>query len=236
MANPKLFRVIDHAVERYSMIEEGDRILLGASGGKDSTALAEYLSFRMKRKGGPRFEAEALHVSSGIGSPLAPALATLFDEWRIPLHTVEIDVLGRLKEGRTMNCWWCSTQRRGELNDYAMANGFNKIALGHHMDDILETLLMNALTKGELSTMPPRLSYDKYPVTIIRPLALADLPMIIRHADERNYIRMTCTCDYQENSGRKDARRRLEALTLGRYDEKRKLFDSLSRVKTQYLP
>lgn len=135
-----------------------------------------------------------------------------------------------------MNCWWCSTQRRGELNDYAMANGFNKIALGHHMDDILETLLMNALTKGELSTMPPRLSYDKYPVTIIRPLALADLPMIIRHADERRYIRMTCTCDYQENSGRKDARRRLEALTLGRYDEKRKLFDALSRVKTQYLP
>lgn len=236
MANPRLFRVIDHAVERYDMIEEGDRILVGASGGKDSTALVEYLGSRLARRSGPRFTFLALHVESGIGSPIRPDLVARFAEWGVSLEALRVDVMGRLKPGKKMNCWWCSTQRRGALNDYAIENGFNKIALGHHLDDILETAIMNALVKGELSTMPPRLAYDRYPVTIIRPLALADVAMIERHADERGYVRMTCTCDFQDNSGRKDARRKLAALTDGRYEEKRKLFDALSRVNARYLP
>lgn len=236
MANPKLFRVIDRAVHDYHMIEEGDRILVGASGGKDSTALVEYLAARAARPSGPRFEVAALHVATEVGSPLNPDLAARFAAWGVPLHTVEVSVLGRLKEGRKMNCWWCSTQRRTELNDFAIERGYNKVALGHHIDDILETLLMNALTKGELSTMPPRLSYDKYPVTVIRPLCLADVPMIVRHATEAGYVSSTCTCDYQDNSGRKDARGRLEALTGGDYALKRKLFEALRHVKLPYLP
>lgn len=238
MSNPKLFRLIDHAVERYSMIEEGDRILIGASGGKDSTALVEYFAHRMMRRsrGGTRFESAALHVSTEIGSPIHPSLVDAFARWKVPLHIVPVSVLGRLKPGKRMNCWWCSTQRRTELNDFAIREGYNKIALGHHLDDILETLLMNALTKAELSTMPPRLTYDKYPVTIIRPLCLADIPHIVRHAEAAGYISATCTCDYQDNSGRKEARGKLDALTGGSYDEKRKLFDALSNIKKEYLP
>ncbi len=236
MANPRLFRIIDHGVSEYSMIEEGDRILIGASGGKDSTALAEYFAARMKRPAGPRFEAAALHVATEIGSPLAPKLSDLFGEWGMPLHQVGISVQGRLKPGRKMNCWWCSTQRRTELNEFAMREGFNKIALGHHLDDILETVLMNALTKGELSTMPPRLAYDKYPITVIRPLCFADIPTIVRHAEERGYISSTCTCTFQDNSGRKEARSRLEALTRGSYADKRRLFEALRNVKHDYLP
>jgi len=236
MANPALFRVIDHAVEKYAMIEEGDRILVGASGGKDSTALVEYFASRLIRRFGPRFSVTALHIASDIGSPLDPVLAARFAEWGVPLVTEHVDVTGRLKPGKKMNCWWCSTQRRTELNNYAMREGFNKIALGHHLDDILETLLMNALVKGELSTMPPRLTYEKYPVTIIRPLCLADIPMIVRHATAQGYISSTCTCSFQDNSGRKKARGKLEALTGGRYAEKRKLFDALSNIKSAYLP
>ncbi len=239
MANPRLFRVIDHGVSEYSMIEDGDRILVGASGGKDSTALVEYFGSRLRRlaaHGGPRFEVAALHVKTEIGSPLSPDLVARFADWGVPLHTVEISVLDRLKPGRSMNCWWCSTQRRTELNEYAIREGWNKIALGHHLDDILETLLMNALVKGELSTMPPRLKYDKYPVTIIRPLCFADIPMIVRHATERGYIMSTCTCTYQNNSGRKAARSKLDALTGGSYDEKLKLFAALRNVKPDYLP
>ncbi len=235
MANPALFRVIDHAVQRYSMIEEDDRILVGASGGKDSTALVEYFASRLVRRSGPRFTVTALHIASDIGSPLDSRLAARFAEWDVPLVTEEVNVTGRLKPGNKMNCWWCSTQRRTELNNFAMKEGFNKIALGHHLDDILETLLMNALVKGELSTMPPRFTYNKYPVTIIRPLCLADIPMIVRHATAEGYISSTCTCAYQENSGRKKARSKLEALTGGRYAEKRKLFDALSNIKSGYL-
>jgi tRNA(Ile)-lysidine synthase TilS/MesJ len=117
-----------------------------------------------------------------------------------------------------------------------MENGYNKIALGHHLDDILETLLMNALNKGEFSTMIPRLKYEKYPVTIIRPLCFADVDSIIEHAKLHNYISQTCTCNYQENSGRKKARSRLEQLTGGNALEKRRLFEALRNIKPEYLP
>lgn len=239
MANPKLFRLIDHAIAQYNMIEQGDRILIGASGGKDSTALVEYFGSRLVRlrhHGGPFFQVLAVHVDTEIGSPFAPELLSLFSKWEVPFHTISISVTGRLKKGRSMNCWWCSTQRRTELNEFALKEGYNKIALGHHLDDILETLLMNALGKAELSTMPPRLSYDKYPVTIIRPLCYADIPTIVRHATDSSYISSTCTCSYQANSGRKAARSKLEALTRGNYDEKIKLFKALQNIKTDYLP
>ncbi len=234
MPQPKLFRVIDRAVHDYRMIEDGDRILIGASGGKDSTALVEYFANRKKRVGA-HFEFEALHIASGIGSPLAKELVANFESWGVSVATETADVLARLKEGQKMNCWWCSLQRRTELTNYAMEHGFNKIALGHHMDDILETLLMNALGRGELSTMPPRLKYEKYPITIIRPLCMADEKTIIAHVNERGYAKQTCTCTYQDNSGRKEARKRLADLTKGNATEKRRLFEALKNVKMDYL-
>lgn len=235
MARPRLFRVIDKAVFDYRLIEEGDKILIGASGGKDSTALVEYFADR-KRQGRENFTFTALHVETEITPPLNSGLLSLFREWGVTPVSLHADVLGRLKPGRSMNCWWCSTQRRTELNNYAIEHGYNKIALGHHLDDILETLLMNMLSKGELSTMPPRLKYDKYPVTVIRPLCLADVDTIIAHAEKAAYISETCTCAYQDNSGRKKARSRLQALTGGNPAEKQRLFQSLRNVKPLYLP
>ena len=235
MPQPKLFRIIDKAIFEYNLIEEGDKILIGASGGKDSTALIEYFAQR-KKQGRENFDFTALHIETEIAPPFDENLAEKFREWGVDLQIIPVKVLERLKPGRKMNCWWCSTQRRTELNEYAMANGYNKIALGHHMDDILETLLMNALEKGEFSTMPPRLKYDKYPVTIIRPLCFADLETIIEHATEHNYISSTCTCNYQDNSGRKKARKKLESLVEGSSAEKRRLFESLRHIKTEYLP
>jgi len=235
MGQPKLFSIIDKAVYDYKLIENNDRILVGFSGGKDSAALTEYFAYR-KRQGRENFDFCALHVESGIGSSVLPELRSLLRSWNTELVSLNADVLARLKPGRTMNCWWCSTQRRTELNNYAMEHGYNKIALGHHLDDILETLLMNALYKGELSTMPPRLKYDKYPVTIIRPLCFADEQTIIAHARRSGYKSITCTCDYQNNSARKEARKKLEALTGSDAAQKRKLFESLKNIKTAYLP
>lgn len=235
MGQPKLFSIIDKAVYDYKLIENGDRILVGFSGGKDSAALTEYFAYR-KRQGRENFDFCALHVESGIGSSVLPELRSLLRSWNTELVSLNADVLARLKPGRTMNCWWCSTQRRTELNNYAMEHGYNKIALGHHLDDILETLLMNALYKGELSTMPPRLKYDKYPVTIIRPLCFADEQTIIAHARRSGYKSITCTCDYQNNSARKEARKKLEALTGSDAAQKRKLFESLKNIKSDYLP
>lgn len=235
MPQPKLFSIIDKAVYEYSMIESGDRILVGASGGKDSTALVEYFANR-KKQSRCDFEFSALNISTPVSPPVSSGLLRLFESWNVGLETLEVDVIGRLKEGEKMSCWWCSTQRRTELNNYAIKYGYNKIALGHHLDDILETLLMNALDKSELSTMIPKLKYKKYPVTIIRPLCFVDVNTIIEHAEKNGYISSTCTCSYQDNSGRRLARRRLESLTGGNVTEKRHLFEALRNIKIEYLP
>ena len=135
-----------------------------------------------------------------------------------------------------MNCYWCSTQRRTELLHFALENGFNKIALGHHLDDALETLFMNALSKSEFATMPPVLAYKKYPVKMIRPLYYAPEKTIIEHAVHQGYSGWTCTCNFQDNSARKDIRRRISFLTGGNEAQKLKLFWSLKNRKAEYLP
>ncbi|MBQ9630021.1 MAG: tRNA 2-thiocytidine biosynthesis protein TtcA [Treponema sp.] len=231
----KLSSLIDKAIYDYNMLEENDRILIGASGGKDSTALIEYFSSRTKRRD-CNFSYLALHIQNDFSPPLPESILNLFNEWQVPFKSIDVDVLGRLKEGRKMNCWWCSLQRRGELNRFAIENGFNKIALGHHLDDVLETLLMNMLEKAELATMPPRLKYNKYPVTIIRPLYYASVETIIEHAKQMGYYGYTCTCDYQNNSGRKNARSLLEKLSEGNRSKKEKMLLSLKNIKTEYLP
>lgn len=236
MSQPKLFSLIDKAVYDYKLIEKGDRILIGASGGKDSTALVEYFANRLKRKTDD-FSFTAIHIETDFeGCTMSPRLREQFKSWNVEAVNYFVDVQNRIKEGHKMNCYWCSTQRRNELISYALKNGYNKIALGHHLDDILETLLMNMLFKAKLFTMPPRLDYKKYPLTIIRPLCYADVETIKEHASDAGYISTTCTCMYQDNSGRKDARARLQALTNGDRRAKEKLFESLRNINTEYLP
>jgi tRNA(Ile)-lysidine synthase TilS/MesJ len=236
MGQPKLFSLIDKAVYDYKMIEKGDKILIGASGGKDSTALVEYFSNRIKRRG-EDFSFTAIHIETDFeGCTMSPRLREQFKSWNVESVNYFVDVQNRIKEGHKMNCYWCSMQRRGKLISYALKNGYNKIALGHHLDDILETLLMNMLFKAKLFTMPPRLEYKKYPLTIIRPLCYADVDTIKEHASDAGYISTTCTCMYQDNSGRKDARARLQALTQGDRRLKEKMFESLRNINTEYLP
>lgn len=243
MEHDKLVALIDKAVFDYHLIEDGDRILVGASGGKDSTLLVEYFADRIKRLSGspaasrePHFTFTAFHVQSDFSEPLSPALLETFCSWNVHPVVQKVDVLARLKNGRLMNCYWCSTQRRKELLDYAIKNHYNKIALGHHLDDILETLLMNAVEQGELSTMPISLTYDHYPVTIIRPLCYLGVDMIISHAQKEGWQSATCTCSYQNNSGRKEARTKLAVLTDNDYAKKMRLFSSLKNIQTHYLP
>ena len=236
MGQPKLFSLIDKAVYDYKLIEKGDRILIGASGGKDSTALVEYFANRLKRNTDD-FSFTAIHIETDFeGCTMSPRLREQFKSWNVEAVNYFVDVQNRIKEGHKMNCYWCSTQRRNELISYALKNGYNKIALGHHLDDILETLLMNMLFKAKLFTMPPRLEYKKYPLTIIRPLCYADVETIKEHASDAGYISTTCTCMYQDNSGRKDARARLQALTQGDRRLKEKMFESLRNINTEYLP
>ena len=232
---PRLSSLIDKAVFDYNLIQDGDKILIGASGGKDSTALIEYFANRLKRPD-CKFEALAINIQSDFAPEFPVRVEELIKEWGVPFEKMRVNILERVKPGQKMSCWWCSTQRRTELLNYAITNGFNKIALGHHMDDILETFLMNMLNKGEFSTMIPSLKYDNYPVTIIRPLCYVSEARLIEHAEENGYAGFVCTCNYQENSDRRLARQKLEALTDGDPLLKERIFKALKNVQQRYLP
>jgi tRNA 2-thiocytidine biosynthesis protein TtcA len=235
-AENQLAKLTESALRRYSMIEEGDRILVAVSGGKDSTSLAYDLA--AKRRWWPaRYEIRALHIATDFCSCCKKtALFDLLASWGIEALSIDVPVIGRLKPGRSMNCYWCSTQRRTELILYAMAEGFNKIALGHHLDDIVETLMMNMLYKGQVSGMLPVLKYGKYPVSVIRPLALCEERQVIAFAEEKGFRSAACTCPYGRDSKRREVRERLASLTGGSSRLKRNLFDSMSNVNGEYLP
>lgn len=239
MALTHIEKLIAKAILDYDMIHRGDRILLGASGGKDSTTLAWALS-RRKRWNAPPFDLEAVRIvtdvpGGGMSSQGAEKLAALYADWGIPYRSVHVPVIERLQQGEKMSCYWCSTLRRTELIRIGMAEQYTTLALGHHMDDILATLLMNMTKKGELATMPPRLRYDKYPLTIIRPLALVTEASIRGFAQEMGWLSVTCTCAFGGDGERKEYQRRLEVVTGGTEEGKRNLYRSLSHIKNGYL-
>jgi len=215
------------AVLGQKLINDGDRILIAASGGKDSTVLAWALaSIRPALK--VNYELAALHISTDFCACCKKAvIAQRFAEWGIPFTDLFVPVIGRLKEGRKMNCYWCSTQRRTELLKYAIEHNFNKIALGHHLDDIIETFFMNLCAKGEISSMPVLLEYRKYPVSLIRPLAWLEERQIIECAAANDILKTACTCPYGVNSQRRDMRQRIAALTGGSGAVKRRILRAL---------
>jgi tRNA 2-thiocytidine biosynthesis protein TtcA len=216
------------AVLEGGLIGDGDRILIAASGGKDSTVMAWALA-GMRRAIKKDYELAALHISSDFCSCCKkPILSRQLAGWGIPFTDLFVPIIGRLKGGRKMNCYWCSTQRRTELLKYAVERGYNKIALGHHLDDIIETFFMNLCAKGELSTMPIRLSYRKYPVELIRPLAYLEEQQIVSCAAEQDILKAVCTCPFGINSKRRDMRKKIAAFTGGSGTVKRRMLRALA--------
>jgi tRNA 2-thiocytidine biosynthesis protein TtcA len=213
------------------LIADGDRVLIAVSGGKDSTVMAWALSSlrpALKRD----YTLEAVHISSDFCSCCKKAaLRTRLAEWGIPFTDIFVPVIGRLKPGKKMSCYWCSTQRRTELLKYAIENGFNKIALGHHLDDIIETFFMNMTAKGELSTMPVLLKYRKYPVSLIRALGFVEEKQIIACAEEMDIIKTACTCPYGINSKRRDMRGRVAVFTGNSGAVKRRIFRAMAAIQ-----
>jgi tRNA 2-thiocytidine biosynthesis protein TtcA len=206
-------KLVAKAVYEYNLITEGDRILIAVSGGKDSTVLAMMLSvLRPALK--INYHLSAIHISSDFCSCCKKStLESHLESWNIPFEDIFVPVIGRLKEGEKMNCYWCSTQRRTELISYALSHNFNKIALGHHLDDIIETYFMNITRAGKLSGMNALLRYNKYPLALIRPLILLEERQIIECADEKGLLKAACTCPYGKNSERKTIREKIAGLT-----------------------
>ncbi len=227
---------ISQAIVKYNMIKEGDRILVAVSGGKDSMSLVYHLLKKMKSDFPINFEIHAIHIKTDFcNCGKKTRMETYLEKWDVPYTILPVPVIARLKPGKKMNCYWCSSQRRLELMRFAGDHGYNKIALGHHMDDILETFFMNMSYKGELSTMLPVLKYDRYPHTVIRPLALVQEKEIIDFATEYDLNKLVCTCPYGKKSKRKDMRAVINNMAEDAEYIRDNIYKALSNPVQRYL-
>ena len=207
------------AMATYHLIEDDDRILVGLSGGKDSLLLLELLAKRAKILH-PRFEVEALHVRmENIHYETDTSYLQAFcDDLGVRLHVrttrFEMGSPADARDARRQKqpCFLCSWMRRKEIFNLAQELGCNKIALGHHQDDILHTALMNLCFQSRFASMPARLKMRKMPLTIIRPLCMIQEKDIKAYAELQGYQKQQKLCPYETDSHRSDIKRLYEEM------------------------
>ena len=204
----QVFKRVEEKVKRaifdYGLIQTGDRVLVGLSGGKDSLALVELLGRRSKIFN-PRFEVVVAHVIMR-NIPYHSDLEYLrrqVEAQGLPFIVEETE-FDPSTDRRKSPCFLCSWMRRKALFEIAKREGCGKLALGHHQDDILETLLMNLIHQGAFGTMPPRLQMDKFAMEIIRPLCLVEESWISEVARLSGFEHQKTFCPYEDLTRRRD--------------------------------
>jgi tRNA 2-thiocytidine biosynthesis protein TtcA len=196
---------VGKAIADYSMIAQGDHVMVCLSGGKDSYTLLDML-LSLQRSAPVSFEITAVNLDQkqpGFPADVLPNyLESLGVRYRIIEQNTYAVVKRVIPEGKTM-CGLCSRLRRGALYRYAAANGITKIALGHHRDDIVETLFLNMFFGGKLKAMPPKLLSEDRRHIVIRPLCYVPERLIARYAAARAFPIIPCTlCGSQPNMQR----------------------------------
>lgn len=192
------------ALRDYNLIDEGDKILIGLSGGKDSLCLVDLLAQRMRILK-PRFTIHALHIRmQNIKYESDVSYLREFCEGRGVPFLVATTGFDASTDSRKSPCFLCSWNRRKQLFTTAQALGCNKIALGHHQDDIIHTTMMNLFFQGSFSTMPVKLRMRKMPLEIIRPLCLENEADLRHFAELNGYQKQVKLCPYETDSHRAD--------------------------------
>ena len=237
----RLTKRFHKACADYGLIADGDHILIGLSGGKDSLLLTELLGRRAQIYV-PKFQVTALHVrvkERDYHSDLS-YLEQFCAEAQVPLIVRDVEIDGaevtneRVKEANP--CFLCSWYRRKTLFNVAQELGCNKIAFGHHRDDVAQTLLMNLIFQGTFATMPPILQLEKMPIQLIRPLCLIDEADIIQYAEMRNYQKQTKLCPFEHVSSREKVKQLLEDIKALNPEAVDSLYGALTNIKPEYLP
>ncbi|GAB2500363.1 tRNA 2-thiocytidine(32) synthetase TtcA [Arenimonas alkanexedens] len=208
----RLRRQVGQAIADYGMIEDGDKVMVCLSGGKDSYTMLDMLR-QLQVKAPVRFELVAVNLDQKQPGFPEHVLPDYLRSIGVDFTIIEQDTYSVVKrvvpEGKTM-CSLCSRMRRGALYRHAKENGFTKIALGHHRDDLVATFFMNLFFHAKLASMPPKLASDDGEHVVIRPLITCRETDLIDYADWKQFPIIPCTlCGSQENLQRKQVGRML---------------------------
>lgn len=235
---PQLRRLAGKAIADYDMIQEGDRVMVCVSGGKDSYTLLDLL-LDLQRRAPVKFELVAVNLNQKQPNFPEEILPAYLDGLGVAYSVIEEDTYSIVKrvvaEGKTM-CGLCSRLRRGVLYRVADDIGATKIALGHHRDDLIETLFLNMFFGGRLKAMAPKLLSDDGRHVVIRPLAYCSEVDISRYAELRDFPLIPCDlCGSQQNLQRKKIKAMLAAWEKEDPGRSGRLFRSLQNVSPSHL-
>jgi tRNA 2-thiocytidine biosynthesis protein TtcA len=230
-------RLMGKAIHDYNMTEDGDHILVGVSGGKDSMSLLWLLRERLKRL--PiKYRVTAAHVNPGFDHASTARVRGFFTEHGFDHVIIQGDFGPRAhsEENRENPCFFCAMHRRKALFELADELGCNKIALGHHRDDMIETFFLNIFYSGNVSTILPVQEFFKGKIRLIRPFYLLDETLIKRYTSLMGWEAIDLGCPTAGNSKREEIKKMLGDLYHGNKKVKGNVFHAICNVKTEYLP
>lgn len=234
----KLRNRVGKAIAEYNMIEESDVVLAAISGGKDSFAMLDIL-LSLQKAAPIKFKIIAVNLDQKQPGFPEHILPDYFESLDIPYYIVDKDtysiVKEKIPEGKT-TCGLCSRLRRGTLYSFAESIGATKIALGHHMDDIVETMFLNMFHGAKLKAMPPKLRSDDKRNVVIRPLSFCREKDLIKFAEFRNYPIIPCNlCGSQENLQRQSIKSMFSDWEKTNPNRVENIFNSIKNISPSQL-
>lgn len=221
----KLYSYLRQAIQEYDMIQEGDKIALGISGGKDSLTLLYGLA-GLRRFYPKHFELNAITVDLGYGEFDVSRISALCQELEVMYHVVHTQIGDMVKEGE---CSLCARLRKGAFGKKVKELGCNKIAYAHNMDDVIETMLLSLIYEGRFSTFWPVTPYEDTGMTVIRPLIFAPLSDVLGFSKEYRLPVMKNPCPFEKETNRTYVRNLLKDINTHAPGVRKRMMTAIKR-------